>query len=39
MVQKLGEVTLKVARYYKANDPQKAAELLAVLQPNAAPSV
>jgi len=32
MVAKLGEVAKKVATYYAANDPTKAAELVAILQ-------
>jgi hypothetical protein len=32
MVAKLGEVAKKVATYYAANDPTKAAELIAILQ-------
>lgn len=32
MVSKLGEVARKVAGYYAANDPTKAAELIGVLQ-------
>jgi len=36
MVLKLADVTRKVAAYYAANDPTKAAELVAILQPNAA---
>jgi hypothetical protein len=31
MVAKLGEVAKKVAAYYAANDPTKAAELRAIL--------
>ena len=32
MIAKLGEVAKKVASYYAANDPIKAAELIAILQ-------
>ena len=38
MVAKLTDVTKKVAAYWAEHDPQKAAELLAILSPEQAPA-